>query len=123
MATTAKGYPYPLPSDPVAGGADAIKALAEMIDSRLGAAFSGIVTITGDGSTVNPGAAVTFPVGRFTSTPRVVSTVQAGAATHLAGVGSGITVSGATIFFIRRDGAIPANGVQAIVNYVAVQAG
>ncbi len=34
MATTSSGLPYPLPTDPIAGGADAIKALAEGVDAR-----------------------------------------------------------------------------------------
>ena len=34
MGTTATGLPYPEPTDPIAGGADAIRALAEAIDLR-----------------------------------------------------------------------------------------
>lgn len=35
MGTTAQGLPYPEPTDPVAAGADAIRALAEAIDPKL----------------------------------------------------------------------------------------
>ena len=32
MGTTRRGFPYPEPSDPIAAGADAIKALAQQVD-------------------------------------------------------------------------------------------
>lgn len=35
MGTTAHGLPYPEPTDPVANGADAIRALAEAIDPNV----------------------------------------------------------------------------------------
>lgn len=35
MPNTAKGLPYPTPSDPVAQGASAIQALAEAVDAQL----------------------------------------------------------------------------------------
>ena len=35
MGTTAGGLPYPEPTDPIAAGADAIKALAQAIDGDL----------------------------------------------------------------------------------------
>ena len=35
MGVTAGGLPYPEPTDPVAAGADAIRALAEAIEARL----------------------------------------------------------------------------------------
>lgn len=41
-ATTPGGLPYPLSSDPVAGGAAAIQALAEAVDSRLPSSIDNI---------------------------------------------------------------------------------
>lgn len=42
MPTTPKGYPYPSPTDPVAGGAAAIQALAEALDRKGVRAYSQI---------------------------------------------------------------------------------
>jgi hypothetical protein len=71
MGTTAKGYPYPEDSDPVAQGAQAIKALATKIDSNAGVSASGSVSLNAAAQTVAT-VAVTFPVGRFTAPPSVV---------------------------------------------------
>jgi len=35
MATTPGGLPYPVPTDPVSGGAAAIQALAETVEARM----------------------------------------------------------------------------------------
>ena len=122
MGTTPKGFPYPEPTDPVAAGADAIKALAQAIDTHVGRVASGAVTVTGDGTSVNPGAAVTFPAGRFTANPRVIAEVVGGSNVNLAGVSTGITTTGCTVFaFLRAGGAI-ANGTNVTVNWIAVQA-
>ena len=56
-ANTPKGFPYPLPTEPVAEGAQAIRNLAEAIDaSELAfAQFTGDVPITaGTEATANP---------------------------------------------------------------------
>jgi hypothetical protein len=68
-ANTAKGYPYPLGSDRLMDGDDAIHSLASAIDSKLGLMASGslALTIVTGGTPVT--VAVTFPVGLFTATP------------------------------------------------------
>lgn len=108
--TTSSGLPYPDPSDPVAGGADAIRALAEALDptgtsdwlprhmddrrSSTGRVFFG----TGDD-----------PLADQTSTLIALSPVggndegQALAFYIIAGGGTG---SGRQLFAINKDGAI-----------------
>lgn len=54
MGTTAGGFPYPEPSDPIAAGADAIKALAEHAEAMRAKLFTGV------------------PIGTSGSTPAVV---------------------------------------------------
>jgi hypothetical protein len=44
MGTTALGFPYPEPSDPIAQGADAIKALAESLNARATRLKTGYVS-------------------------------------------------------------------------------
>lgn len=64
MGTTAGGLPYPEPSDPVAAGADAIKALAQALDPKIAAQFSTLAytpSVTGAGWV--PGTGSTY-VGR-----------------------------------------------------------
>lgn len=70
MGTTANGYPYPEPGDPVAQGAAAIKALAAAAETlaRASAAGSGTITAAANG-TVNQ--LVTLPAGRFKTAPAV----------------------------------------------------
>lgn len=75
MGTTPTGFPYPEPGDPIAGGADAIKALAGRIDQTRMAAGQ----LLGPAGGIAAGAMsaaipVAFPAGRFTQTPVVVIT-------------------------------------------------
>lgn len=68
MGTTASGYPYPEDTDPVAQGAQAIKALANAIEAQLGASAAGVVSIVL--TNVNQASkTVTFPVNRFKVPP------------------------------------------------------
>lgn len=70
MGTTPNGYPYPEDGDPVAQGAQAIKALALALDTALGAMAAGVVNIALNN--VNQASkTVTFPVGRFKVAPVV----------------------------------------------------
>jgi hypothetical protein len=73
-ANTAKGYPYPLGTDRLMDGDDAIKNLADAVNVKLGVAASGFFTAA---DAASAGAvqttAVTYPVGRFTSPPGVVA--------------------------------------------------
>jgi len=70
MATTTRaGYPYPVGTDRVMDGDDAIKNLATKVDQNLGLGFYyGSVTAPAPTATdLNTIVAVTFPAGRFTS--------------------------------------------------------
>lgn len=61
--TTGAGLPYPSPTDPIAGGADAIRALAEAVGFLFGVAAvaaSGVTTVT------------FAPAGFFTKPPAVI---------------------------------------------------
>ncbi len=92
-ANTTKGYPYPLPTDPVAEGAGAIQDLAEAVDTQLGTRASGTVTVnvTTGGTAAN--ATVTFPAGRFTAAPNLVASTGGGNPDVLAASNSPATVT------------------------------
>jgi len=47
MGITANGLPYPVPTDPIADGADAIRALAEALDPRIKSSPGVVLTATG----------------------------------------------------------------------------
>lgn len=80
MGTTTKGYPYPEPTDPVAQGADVIKALAEMIDAAAGSSAAGTVAATiPRGAAQSAAVTVTFPAGRFTAPPAIAVAMVYGA--------------------------------------------
>jgi hypothetical protein len=85
MGTTANGYPYPEDTDPVTGGAQAIKALANKIDTFLRTTASGSTTITLS-NVAYAQVVVTLPAGRFTTTPNIA--VGCGANAFFAGVAS-----------------------------------
>jgi len=95
MGTTPNGLPYPEPTAAVAGGADAIKALA--VATRI---TSGIVTVPTGVTAGNVVVAVTFPAGLFTVTPMVVASPSA--STSFAGP-SGITTTGCSIAVSARS--------------------
>ena len=67
-SVTAKGYPYPVGTDRVSDGDNAIQALATAADTIAGAGASGVVSVVLSSQT-NAATAVTFPVGRFTVAP------------------------------------------------------
>lgn len=69
---TPKGFPYPVGTDRVMDGDDAIRNLATAVDGKLGLCASGIVTIPITAANTIASAAVTFPAGLFTATPQVV---------------------------------------------------
>jgi hypothetical protein len=98
MGTTASGLPYPEPSDFIAQGADAIKALAQLLPGR---GVHGQVAISAGAGGANTGVAVTFPAALFTGSPRVfcaLATGVGGGATDFAFVwASGISSTGCTI--------------------------
>lgn len=120
MPNTTKGFPYPSASDPAAEGAAAIEDLAEAVDTHLGRMAAGSVgglTLGAAGTTT---AAVSFPVGRFTSAPVVVCTITsgypaAGTAQNAFAWASSVTASGFTMNY--RRGAADTG----VVSWVAVQ--
>lgn len=71
-STTTKGYPFPVGTDRVMDGDDAIKALAEKVDTQLGSTASGATNVTTTAADVAATTAVTFPVGRFAVPPVIV---------------------------------------------------
>ncbi len=97
---TAKGYPYPVGTDRVMDGDDAIKALATAVDTISGASASGIVNVVLNNQ-ATAAAAVTFPVGRFTAIPSVVATTSQG---NYFGAYFGTTTSGVQIYATQRAG-------------------
>lgn len=99
MGTTNKGIPYPESTDPVAAGADAIKATAQAVNQPL----TGVVTIPITGGT-SGSVPITFPGGYFTAPPKVMATVNGGWGSNPAfAAASGITANGCTIAAMYRD--------------------
>lgn len=71
-ATTATGWPYPLGTDRVMDGDDAIKNLATMADARLGRGITaGQASVPITAANTNATVAVTFPAGMFVNPPHV----------------------------------------------------
>lgn len=97
---TTAGYPYPLPSDPIKEGADAIKALAERIEDRLGLGIvTGRVVINMPATGVFVNATVTLPAGYFAAASADVSvTLGTNNRIYL-----DVTFSTATYFQIRAN--------------------
>lgn len=116
-ANTAKGYPYPLGTDRVMDGDDAIHNLAQAIDDNLGRVAAGQVTTpTPSAINVPVSVAVTFPVGRFNATPSVVAQYN-GTLASRQGQASGTTVSGCVIWGWQSSGTLGAIAV----GWIAVQ--
>jgi hypothetical protein len=109
MATTPKGYPYPIGTDRVVDGDNAIQALATAVDTILGLSACGVVSIPITAPGVNASVTVTFPVGRFTAPPQVqathnnVSTTNARQPT----VNAGATATSCVISGSRDSGSAP----------------
>lgn len=97
---TTNGYPYPVGTDRVMDGDDAIKALAQAADTKAGvmAAGSAVVTIANGASFGT--LAVTFPAGRFSAVPVVVSDINTSTNTFMstcnAPTATGVTLTAAT---------------------------
>ena len=119
MGTTPSGYPYPEPSDAVAQGADAIKALALAVDGAAGKSASGTVQIKLTNAATGQ-MAITFPPGRFTAAPLVVAT-PVGSFLYCAAVGAPVTAAGCNILLFNRDGT--SSNVTLNVNWTARSAG
>lgn len=74
MANTPRGFPYPVGTDRVMDGDNAIQALAQAVNDRLGNMAGGLVTITPSAADTATTTAVTYPAGRFSATPIVLAT-------------------------------------------------
>lgn len=107
---TARGYPYPVGSDRVMDGDDAIHSLASKVDANLGYGVWGkTVTITVPTLNVNTTAVVTFPAGMFAVPPVVATALQGNATnmnTSLTGPPGTASVGVAAV---RTAGAVPAD--------------
>lgn len=117
-ANTAKGWPYPVGTDRVADGDDAIKALAEKLDALLGygiAAGSVVINMVTAGTPVS--VAVTLPVGRFGVAPVLSLTNYTGGnpQSYSPPAGGGVSASGFNIIGNR-----PSNTGSYTVHWVAV---
>src|SRR4051812_34436745 len=93
MGTTTSGYPYPEDGDPVAQGAQAIKALAQKTEELQRASSRGASDVHLTGDAVGPLAA-TFVVARFPGPPQVAACTDS--TQYFASV-SGITADGMTV--------------------------
>lgn len=71
MASTARGFPYPVGTDRVMDGDNAIQALAQAVNDKLGNLAIGQLPITPSAADTATTVAVTFPAGRFVNAPVV----------------------------------------------------
>ncbi len=93
-ANTPLGYPYPLATDPVADGDDAIHNLATAVNNMAGVSASGIAVVNVTATNTPTNLVVTFPAGRFTAPPAVVASPASGnPSTVLATAGIATTTS------------------------------
>jgi hypothetical protein len=100
-ANTALGYPYPLGTDRVADGDDAIRSLAEAVDDHAGVFASGIVTVVNVTPNTPTTATVTFPVGRFTAQPVICLTANGGSTSAYASASHSASAVGPTGFQVN----------------------
>lgn len=69
---TGKGYPYPVGTDKVADGDNAIQALATAVDTKAGVRCSGEATVPITAVNTPVSLTITFPAGLFTAAPASV---------------------------------------------------
>lgn len=117
-ANTPKGYPYPLGTDRLMDGDDAIHALATAVDTKLGVAAAGSFTAANSATNSAPvTTAVTFPVGLFTAPPVVVANPNVtDPNVALATTAAGPTAAGCSVRTVRVGGT---SGVP--VSWIAIQ--
>lgn len=114
MGTTTRGFPYPEPADPISQGADAIKALAEKVDTSVARIASGVVTLTTAANSASGTVFVTFPVGLFPVAPRVAVVTRSGNWWAFTGASSTSGVSiGCASYVTRAATAVPLEWVAA----------
>lgn len=119
MATNPKGYPYPLGTDRVMDGDNAIQALADAVAAKLGQQVATGQVQVALNNAASANAAVTFPAGVFTVVPRVVCVLAQNTSQVYATSGS-VTASGFTCSLIARAGAAITIGPYG-VDWVAYQ--
>jgi len=119
MATTAKGFPYPVGTDRVMDGDDAIKALAEKVDTAVGVAAAGSFTSSVPTALNTPvSTAVTFPAGRFTVAPQVMCSLSGSAVNAFAPLGvTGVSNTGCVVWYSKSSGGLAA----VIILWMAIQ--
>jgi len=101
---TAHGYPYPVGTDRVMDGDDAIRALAEKIDANVAAGFYAAtinVTIPTAADT-NGSAVLTFPAGRFTTPPLVLAVATSTTPTVIQASAVSATTASVQVLCARR---------------------
>lgn len=113
MASTPNGLPYPVGTDRVMDGDDAIRNLATAL--RI---YTATVTVT---LTATPTAAVvvTFPVGLFTAPPVVVGFMNGAGTTAWKGGANTVTAVSCQLFAQSNSGS--AGSGTATVSCIAVQ--
>ena len=113
---TPKGYITPNGDDPVLNGDNVISTLAGQVDTRLGVAAAGTVTIASPVANTAYTAVVTFPAGRFTVAPFINLTAATSGPTQVA---LSYTIGGSTVSFtIYMQATTTANRV---VSWHAIQ--
>lgn len=119
MATTPKGYPYPLGTDRVMDGDDAIHSLATAVETLAGVACAGNATLPAPSAINVPTTlAVTFPVGRFTAVPWVIGSPQGGSPQAFAPMSTAaVTTAGVTLYGARVSGSM----ATIVMSWLAIQ--
>jgi hypothetical protein len=102
-ANTAKGYPYPLGTDRLMDGDDAIHSLATAVDTKSGVSTSGTVNVNVTTGGTPASVAVTFPAGLFSAVPNVITTCISGAPQNTPSGASSVSATGATIWGSRNS--------------------
>lgn len=115
-ATTPKGYPYPLGTDRLMDGDDAIHNLAQALDDNVGRVAAGQVTVNITTLNTPASTAVTFPVGRFNASPFAVAQYN-GTLSNRQGQAQGMTATGCVIWAWQSAGTVGA----ALIGWIAVQ--
>src|SRR5262245_32620425 len=105
-ANTSRGYPYPLPTDPLCNVDAYIKALADAINLKLGGPIwttNVVANVTAANTPVNP--VVTYPAGLFTATPNVAIGHNGPSLTVRSSISGGTGTTSVTIQALDTAGA------------------
>lgn len=121
-SATTNGYPFPVGTDRVMDGDNAIQALAEAADAKAGIGAAGLASVIGASGAATAVLAVVFPVGRFTVPPVAVASIAAGGNTYIVTVSS-VTAAGFNLTVSRRAGDNFPSGITVAVSWVARSVG